>query len=46
MTHDIKQELLSGDTLTLSVRIDLIPPAAVATKTTTTPQARAPRRMQ
>uniref|UniRef100_A0A453DQ97 SIAH-type domain-containing protein n=2 Tax=Aegilops tauschii TaxID=37682 RepID=A0A453DQ97_AEGTS len=41
----VPQELLSGDTLTLSVRIDLIPPAAVAPKSTT-PQARAPRRMQ
>ncbi|XBI23541.1 hypothetical protein VPH35_048762 [Triticum aestivum] len=31
----VPEELLSGDTLTLSVRIDLIPPAAVAPKSTT-----------
>ncbi|XBI23563.1 hypothetical protein VPH35_048774 [Triticum aestivum] len=42
----VPRELLSGDTLTLTVRIDLTPPAVVAPKSTTTPQARAPRRMQ
>ena len=38
------QQLPSCDTITLSARIDLIPPAAVGPKSTT-PQARAPRRM-
>ncbi|XP_044432097.1 E3 ubiquitin-protein ligase SINA-like 4 isoform X1 [Triticum aestivum] len=41
----VPQELLSGDTLMLSVRIDLIRPAGGAPKSAT-PQARTPRRMQ
>ncbi|KAM3208025.1 hypothetical protein ACQJBY_062991 [Aegilops geniculata] len=43
----VPQELLSGDTMMLSVRIDLIRPAGGAPKAATpTPQARTPRRMQ
>ncbi|EMS64616.1 hypothetical protein TRIUR3_13320 [Triticum urartu] len=43
----VPQELLSGDTLMLSVRIDLIRPAGGAPKSATpTPQARTPRRLQ
>ncbi|XP_044971905.1 putative E3 ubiquitin-protein ligase SINA-like 6 [Hordeum vulgare subsp. vulgare] len=42
----VPQELLSGDTLTLSLRIDLIRPAAGAAPKSATPLARTPRRMQ
>ncbi|KAM3213755.1 hypothetical protein ACQJBY_066268 [Aegilops geniculata] len=43
----VPQELLSGDTLTLTVRIDLIrPAAAAAAPRSTTPQPRTARRMQ
>uniref|UniRef100_M8CMT3 Uncharacterized protein n=1 Tax=Aegilops tauschii TaxID=37682 RepID=M8CMT3_AEGTA len=43
----VPQELLSGDTLTLTVRIDLIrPAAAAAAPKSTTPQPRTARRMQ
>ncbi|KAE8817175.1 E3 ubiquitin-protein ligase SINA-like 10 [Hordeum vulgare] len=41
----VPQELLSGDTLTLSLRIDLIRPAAGAAPKSATPLARTPRRM-
>ena len=41
----VPQELLSGDMLALSIRIDHIRPAAAAPKSTT-PQAWTPRRMQ
>ncbi|VAI79627.1 unnamed protein product [Triticum turgidum subsp. durum] len=44
----VPQELLSGDTLTLTVRIDMIRPAAgaAAAPKSTTPQPRTARRMQ
>jgi hypothetical protein len=41
----VPQELLAGDMLALSIRIDHLRPAAPAPKSTT-PQARTPRRMQ
>uniref|UniRef100_A0A452ZBZ0 Uncharacterized protein n=1 Tax=Aegilops tauschii subsp. strangulata TaxID=200361 RepID=A0A452ZBZ0_AEGTS len=47
MSLAVPHELISGDTLTLSLRIDLIRPAGTggAPKSATT-QARMPRRMQ
>uniref|UniRef100_M8BMY3 SIAH-type domain-containing protein n=1 Tax=Aegilops tauschii TaxID=37682 RepID=M8BMY3_AEGTA len=43
----VPHELISGDTLTLSLRIDLIQPAAAGgAPKSATPQARTPRRMQ